>query len=112
MALREMNVEKLGSDHPTAHKAFLESKLKGSDGFREWHGMPDSLSDWAFHDGFREPVPGGTVVGERTAYGPREPSIVWTGERWICSEMDLSVQERSLMDSVADQCPGGLGGWS
>lgn len=44
--------------------------------------------------------------------GPREPDLVWTGVRWICSEDELSESERELMKRVAQKCPGGLGGWS
>lgn len=51
-------------------------------------------------------------VAERVAHGPREPALVWTGSRWICSEDDLTDLERELMDRVAAKCPGGLAGWS
>ena len=51
-------------------------------------------------------------VIERVAHGPREPAWVWTGGRWICSEMELSTGEKQLMDKIAAKCPGGLAGWS
>lgn len=105
MSIREMNADELLMNHPLAHESLLEDDLES-----DW--PEESWETWRFHDGFARPVPASTVVGEHTSYGPREPSIVWTGERWVCLEDDLDDQERSLMDAVAAQCPGGLGGWN
>lgn len=52
------------------------------------------------------------LVAEHAACGPREPSLVWTGQRWICSEDNLTADEEAIMDEVAAECPGGLGGWN
>lgn len=51
-------------------------------------------------------------IASHNVGGPREPDLVWTGTRWICSEDELSQWEIDLMDAVAEKCPGGLGGWS
>lgn len=108
MALRKMGADELLANHPEAHEAFLEDESEAAEDDDEL----DDWSDWHFFDGFDAPVPAGTVVGERFVRGPREPAIVWTGERWICSEHELDDKERELMDSVAAQCPGGLSGWN
>lgn len=105
MALRTMNADGLLTHHPEAHESMIEDDSERDEPEDDW-------SLWTFWDGFLAPVRAGTVVGERSSTGPREQTIVWTGERWVCSEDELDDAERSLMDAVDSQCPGGLGGWS
>ena len=69
------------------------------------------LSTWRLFEAGR--VHGQDVfLAERPGTGPREPTLVWTGTRWVSSEDELSPGERELMDRLAARCPGGLGGWS
>jgi len=105
MKLREMDADELLMNYPEAHESLLEDDSERDEPEDDW-------SLWRFHDKFAAPVPDGTVVGERHVTGPREPAIVWTGERWVCSEDDLDPEERQLMDLVAAQCPAGLAGWN
>lgn len=105
MALRKMTADDLLALHPEAHESMMEDDSERDESEDDW-------SLWTFYDGFSAPVPDGTIVGERRGSGPREPAIVWNGERWISPEDTLLADEHRLMDLVAAQCPGGLSGWS
>lgn len=52
------------------------------------------------------------LIADHVISGPREPNFVWIGHKWISSEDNLSGDEEEIMDEVAAECPGGLGGWS
>lgn len=96
-----------------ALRQFLEpAQQQVKDGELEQRDADAHNAGFTFFWHFKEPVPKHVIVASWSGFGPREPDLVWTGTHWICSEDELSESERELMDLVANQCPGGLGGWS